>query len=215
MTNNFYNIGHAVWLAETEHDFNKGDTIVMTNRHGKEKEYKIHNLYAPKEKTKSKKNYYSITPIENMNYFERRAERMRNAVENSMKKSDAYYQKSQNGSDFLSLGEPIKIGHHSEKRHRKLIESNNKAMSKCVEFDKKAKSQSERLEYYESMKDSINLSNPESLEFYQDSLIALKENHKFLKDNPEARRHSFELTYAKKAVNECEKKIELAIKLWS
>ena len=106
MTNKFAKYCPNVWLAQTGQDFNKGDEIIMTNKYGKEKPYLIHNLVIPKAKARDKiSNYYSITPIEDKNYFERRAERMKNAIANSIKKSDEYYQKSQNGSDFLSLGE--------------------------------------------------------------------------------------------------------------
>jgi hypothetical protein len=214
MTNKFYGIGKNVWLAQTLEDYNKGDIIIMTNRHGKEKEYKIHNLYSSKERSRSGHNYYSITPIEDKNYYERKAERMEQAIKNSLKKSDEYYEKSNKGSDFLCLGEPIKIGHHSEKRHRKLIESNHKAMGKCIEFKDKAQEQIYKLEYYESMKDHIDLSMPDSLEFYQNSLETLEQKHKFLKDNPKERSHAFSLAYAKKEVKECKERIELAIKLW-
>lgn len=57
---------------------------------------------------------------------------------NAEKRGDAYYERSQEGKDFLSLAEPIKIGHHSEKRHRALIERTQNAFRKFVEENKKA-----------------------------------------------------------------------------
>ena len=39
--------------------------------------------------------------------------------------------------------------------------------------------------------------------------------HEFYKQNPGKREHSFSLTYAKKAVNEAEKNLEIAKKLWA
>ena len=42
-----------------------------------------------------------------------------------------------------------------------------------------------------------------------------KEKHQELKDKPELRTHAFSLTYAKKAVNELEKKVKLAELLWA
>lgn len=56
-------------------------------------------------------------------------------------KSNEYFEASQEGRDFLSLAEPIKVGHHSEKRHRALIERNWSRMGKSVEFSEKAESQ--------------------------------------------------------------------------
>lgn len=50
------------------------------------------------------------------------------------------------GSEFLSLGEPIKVGHHSEKGHRALIERNWNRMEKSVEFAEKAKEAGQKAE---------------------------------------------------------------------
>ena len=61
-----------------------------------------------------------------------------NSAANHAKKSNDYYNASNEGKEFLSIGEPIKIGHHSEKRHRALIERNWNRMGKSVEFEKKA-----------------------------------------------------------------------------
>jgi hypothetical protein len=45
--------------------------------------------------------------------------------------------------------------------------------------------------------------------------IKAKMTHEFYKQNPDKREHSFSLTYAKKAVNEAEKNLEIAKKLWA
>ena len=41
------------------------------------------------------------------------------------------------------------------------------------------------------------------------------QEHECYKRNPDKREHSFSLTYAKKAVNEAEKNLEIAKKLWA
>ena len=56
---------------------------------------------------------------------------------------------------------------------------------------------------------------PESLEFYEFELEKAKAKHEGLKNGTIPRSHSFSLTYAKKEVNEIEKKLKLAQKLWS
>ena len=56
---------------------------------------------------------------------------------------------------------------------------------------------------------------PESVEYYDYELEKAKMKHEFYKNNPEKREHSFSLTYAKKAVNEAEKNLKLAQKLWA
>lgn len=55
---------------------------------------------------------------------------------------------------------------------------------------------------------------PESLEFYEYQLEEAKEYHEGLKSGKYKREHSFSLTYAKKKVNELNKKVELAKRLW-
>ena len=88
-------------------------------------------------------------------------------------------------------------------------------MGKCVEFSDKAKEYESRAEYWEKQSNIINLSMPESLEYYEFELEKAKETHEDLKNNPEKRNHSFSLTYAKKHLNEIGKKFEIAKKLWN
>jgi len=71
-----------------------------------------------------------------------------------------------------------------------------------------------RAEYWERRKSIINLSMPESLEFYEFELEKAKAKHEGLKNGTIERGHSFSLTYAKKEVNELEIKIKTAKKLW-
>ena len=65
-------------------------------------------------------------------------EKYSDASSNSIKKSNERMNAAQEGREFLSLGEPIKVGHHSEHRHRALIERNNNRMDKSMEHYQKA-----------------------------------------------------------------------------
>lgn len=116
--------------------------------------------------------------------------------------------------DFLSLGEPIKVGHHSEKRHRKAIDDAWNNMGKSVEFSDKAAEHERIAKYWEEKANTINLSMPESIDFYEHKLEKAKEYHEGLKSGKYPREHSYSLAYAKKAVNEAKKNYELAKKLW-
>lgn len=87
-------------------------------------------------------------------------------------------------------------------------------MRKCVEESNKAENYSNKADYWEKMADKINLSMPESIEFYSVLLEKQKEYHEGLKSGKYPRRHSYSLTYAKKDVNETEKKLAIAKKLW-
>ena len=116
--------------------------------------------------------------------------------------------------EFLSLGEPIKVGHHSEKRHRKAIDDAWNNMGKSVEFSDKAAEHERIAKYWEEKANTINLSMPESIDFYEHKLEKAKEYHEGVKSGKYPREHAYTLTYAKKAVNEAQKNYELAKKLW-
>ena len=203
-----------VFLAKCSQQYSKGDIINVTTKYGKENESIVFNLIGQKDGFY----YYSIVRADGFNaqeFARKKAERLLNASSNAENKSNQYYEASKEGKDFLVLGEPIKVGHHSEKRHRALIERNLNRMAKCVEFDKKAKEYESRADYWKAKESTINLSMPESIDYYEYKLEVAKEKHEMYKNNPEKREHSFSLTYAKKEVNEMAKNLELAKKLWA
>lgn len=68
--------------------------------------------------------------------------------------------------------------------------------------------------YWEEKANTINLSMPESIDFYEHKLEKAKEYHEGVKSGKYPREHAYTLTYAKKAVNEAQKNYELAKKLW-
>jgi len=203
-----------VFIAKCDGKHEKGSTIQLTTKYGKEHDCIVFNHLGDKEGF----SYYSIVRADGFNVQEwakRRAEKLQNAAANSEKKSTQYYEASNEGRDFLALGEPIKVGHHSEKRHRALIERNHNRMGKSVEFSKKAEDQKARAEYWAGKANTINLSMPESLEYYEFKLEEAKAKHEGLKNGTIERSHSFSLTYANKDVKELEKKIKLAQRLWA
>jgi len=180
-----------VFVAKCPDAHQKGDVIILTSKYGKETEVEIHNLV----KTSEDAYFYSFTRCDGV--------------------SEQYCEAANEGREFLRLGEPIKIGHHSEKRHRALIERNARRMDKSIEEMRKAESYDGKIAYWEQMAGKIDLSMPESLEFFKFELEKAKEKHQELKDKPELRTHALSLTYAKKAVNELEKKVKLAELLWA
>lgn len=202
-----------VFLAKCEEQYQKGDIILVTTKYGKKNECEVHNLILVKDGFY----YYSITRTDGFNSQERakrKAERLESAANRAENISNQYYEASNEGKEFLSLGEPIKVGHHSEKRHRALIERNWNRMAKSVEFSDKAKEYKERAEYWKALEGKIDLSMAESIEYFEYKLEESKERHEGLKSGRIARDHSFSLTYAKKEVNELSKKLEIAKKLW-
>ena len=203
-----------VFLAKCTEKHEKGSTILVETKYGKENECIVFNLIYEKDGFF----FYSIVRADGFNQQEwakKKAERLQNASINAEKKSNKYWEASNEGKDFLVLAEPIKVGHHSEKRHRALIERNHNRMNKAVEFSKKAESYESRIDYWEAKANTINLSMPESLEFYEYKLEQAKAKHEGLKNGTIERSHSFSLTYAKKEVNEAQNNVELSKRLWS
>lgn len=211
--NTYYKLCPNVFLAKCEEKHEKGETILVTTKHGKENESIVFNLIFERDGFY----YYSIVRADGFNVQEwakRKAERRLNWAASADQKSNEYYEKSNKDRDFLSLGEPIKVGHHSERRHRKAIEDAWNNMGKSVEFDEKAREHERIAQYWVNKADTINLSMPESVDYYEHKLTAAKEYHEGLKSGKYPREHSYSLTYAKKSVNEAQKNFDLAKKLW-
>lgn len=203
-----------VFLAKCESKHEKGEVITVETKYGKENESIVHNLIYERGGFF----FYSITRVDGFDAQERakrKAEKYERWAGSRIRKSDEYFEASQEGKDFLSLGEPIKVGHHSERRHRALIARNWARMEKGVENSKKADKHASKAEYWANKANAVNLSMPESIEYFKFKLEEAEKLHKFYKENPDQREHSFSLTYAKKDVNEFKKKLETARLLWA
>lgn len=203
-----------VFVAKCEEIHEKGETILVTTKYGKENECIVFNLV---HRDKEGFYYYSIVRADGFNiqeYAKQKAERYQNWAITAENKSNEYWEASHEGRDFLALAEPIKVGHHSEKRHRALIERNHNRMAKSVEEGKKVEQHESKAEYWNRKANDINLSMPESIEFFEYKVEECKMKHEGLKNGTIEKRHSYSLTYAKKAVNEAEKNLEIAKRLW-
>ena len=199
-----------VWVAECDEEFEKGDVIQLETKYGKEVDCEVYNLVA----SKNGLFYYSVVKIEELSYAERKAEKYQNSSANHNKKSDQYYQASQEGKDFLSLAEPIKVGHHSEKRHRALIERNSNRMDKSMESYNKAQEAARKAEYWESKALDITLALPDCLEYFEYKLAKALEYQQGLKNGTIPKEHSYSLPYATKEVKELKSKVQIAKELW-
>ena len=203
-----------VWIAECDEEYEKGDVIILETKYGKEVECEVYNFLGNTKKDTETKWLYSIVRLEDKSYAERKAEKYNNAAFRNRQKSNDKWKQAEEGKEFLSLGEPIKVGHHSEKRHRALLDRNWNRCEKAVELSNKAKEQESKAKYWEGKAKKITLAVPESLDYFKYRLEEAEKHHKFLKENPEKRSHSYSLTYAKKEVNELNKKVQIAEKLW-
>ena len=211
--NTYHKFCPNVFLAKCDEKHEKGEVIEVTTKYGNENESIVFNLIFEKDGFF----YYSIVRADGFNVQEwakQRAERRRAWAESAERKSKEYFDKSNKDRDFLSLREPIKVGHHSERRHRKAIEDAWNNTDKAVTFSDKATEHESKAEYWDKRANTINLSMPESIDFYEHKLEQAKEFHEGVKSGKYPREHAYTLTYAKKAVNEAQKNYELALKLW-
>lgn len=212
--NTYSKFAPNVFVAKCSERQQKGNTITLTTKYGKEHECIVFNFLHEKDGY----HYHSIVRADGFNvqeYAKQKAERYEKWSNAAKLKSDKKWEESNEGRDFLALAEPIKIGHHSEKRHRALIERNHKRMGKSIELKKKAEAHESKAEYWERKSSTINLSMPESIEYYEYKVEECKELHEGLKSGKYERRHSYSLTYAKKDLNEYIKKLNLSKKLWA
>ena len=211
--NTYHKFAPNVFLAKCTEKHEKGDIIPVTTKYGKENDSIVFNCMGEKDGFF----YYSIVRADGFNVQEhakRKSEKLLGCASNAEKKSGQYYTASGKDHEFLRLAEPIKIGHHSEKRHRKIIEQAQKNATKCVEESKRADQYNQRVKYWEDREDTINESMPESVEYFEFKLEEARKTHEGLKNGTIKRLHSYSLTYAKKAVNDIEKKLKLVKRLW-
>lgn len=202
-----------VFLAKCTEKHEKGEIITLTTKYGKENDCIVFNLIFEKDGFF----YYSIVRADGFNFQEwakRKAEKLETAAVNAAKKSNEYYNKSHKLVEHIPFGQPILVGHHSEKGHRRTLDKSWNAMGKSVEFGDKADDYISRAKFWERKAEFINLSMPESIEFFGEQLEEAQEFHEAMKNGSIPRNHSYSLTYAKKRVNELQKKYDLAVKLW-
>lgn len=203
-----------VFLAKCTEKHEKGTTIPVTTKYGKENLCIVFNLVYERDGYY----YYSIVREDGFDYKQyclNRANRRRNWAASAEKKSDDYFVKSNKDRAFLSLGEPIKVGHHSERRHRKIIKQSWDNMGKSVAFTEKAASHKSTAEYWEDKANIKNLSMADCIEYFEYKLEVAKANHQGMKNGTIERGHSMSLQYAKKEVNDLTDKVKLAKRLWS
>lgn len=203
----------CVYVAECDAPHEKCEVIAVTTQYGKENQCEVHNLVLERDG----KYYYSITRADGFNSQERakrHAERLDSWAKSADGKSIAAYEKSNEAVKDISFGQPILVDHYSAKKHRAALEKSDNAMRSSVEQMHKAEDYRNREEYWKSLEGKIDLSMPESIEYYAHRLEEATRIHTGLKDGSIPREHGMQLQYAKKAVNDAKANYETAVKLW-
>ncbi len=211
MANTYHKLCPNVWVLKTNNTYNKGDITTIENKYGKETEVEIYNLI---NKELQETNYYSFVRIEEKSYYERKVETQEKYAKKNREQAKKYFEKSEEHKEFLSMGEPIKVGHHSENRHRKICDDAWNNLGKSIKTNALAKKQEAKAEYYNNKAKEITLAMPESLEKFKKDLEQAKEIQKIYKEDKTKRPHSYSLSYANKSVKDLTSKVEIAELLW-
>jgi hypothetical protein len=202
-----------VFVAKCEEQHEKGEEIVLTTKYGKENICVVWNFLGAKDGCF----LYSITRADGFNSQERaraNAERYEGWADAARQRSEEAFEKSQKAVEGIPFGQPILVGHHSEGMHRAAIRRSDQAMGKSVEESNKAEAHESKAEYWRRMEGKIDLSMPESIEYFRHKVEEAREYHEGLKSGKYPKRHMYAVTYAKKAVNEAEANLNMAIRLW-
>lgn len=95
---------------------------------------------------------------------EARAERMEDRAERATDEADARHQAADQIASFIPPGQPILVGHHSEKRHRRDLEKIDNHMRKGCEAREKSKHYHRRAEAARRTADRAQLASPAFLD---------------------------------------------------
>lgn len=111
---------------------------------------------------------------------EARAERYREYADNAARRASEAFNASSAAVDGIPLGQPILVGHHSEKAHRRALERSNNAMMRSVRESEKAAYYRQKAEAVES-NDNIYIGDDDAVERLKEKiakLVALQEQMK-------------------------------------
>lgn len=112
---------------------------------------------------------------------DRKEERYTELAEKHGKLSDQYYKTSKQISDMIPFGQPILVGHHSEKRHRRDADRIYTTMGKSVEHSKTEEYYQEKLHNLQS-NTAISSDDPQAIPKLEKKLAGMEECHQQMKD---------------------------------
>ena len=117
------------------------------------------------------------------NYDQRKQNRIKRAeqlADKNAAQSEQLYSKAKEMSSVIPFGQPILIGHHSEKRDRRYREQIHNTFGKAFHAADMAKHYRDKAETIAG-NDAISSDDPEAITKLKNELKHLNENHEFLK----------------------------------
>lgn len=134
----------------------------------------------------------------------RRIERYKELSKKAKEKSEQYSNSNVNRILQIAPGQPILVGHHSERKHRRLIEKARNDIRKSIQEDDKSIFYKNKAETAKNSK-SIYGDDPKAIEKLEDKLERLENEKASIK----ARKHdSWELANIGATIRETKKRIE-------
>lgn len=112
---------------------------------------------------------------------EARVERLEERADIARQNSQSTYDRSRALTEHIPLGQPILVGHHSERRHRNTLDKSWNLMGKSVALSKKAE-ELERRASSAASNSAISSDDPEALEKLRIKLSQLQAAHKTMVD---------------------------------
>jgi hypothetical protein len=116
-------------------------------------------------------------------FEERRQKRIVNAENRALKneaEADSLYNTAKKMADFIPMGQPILVGHHSEKGDRRYREKIHNTFGKSFEKKNKAKYYADKAESIEN-NNAIFSDDPEAVNKLKQKLKSLQEAQEFMK----------------------------------
>lgn len=110
---------------------------------------------------------------------QRRLDAAKDGIERNEAAAEKHFEAADAIANYIPLGQPILVGHHSEKRHRKDIERMHGSMSKGHIALGKAEYYRDRVAAMESST-VISSDDPEAIQKLTDKLEKLTELHEFM-----------------------------------
>lgn len=111
---------------------------------------------------------------------EARAERYRQYADNAERRAIAAFNASSSAVDGIPAGQPILVGHHSERAHRRALDRAHSAMGRSVQESEKAVYYRQKAEAVEN-NDNIYLGDDDAIERLEAKIADLTEVQKRMK----------------------------------
>ena len=110
--------------------------------------------------------------------LEARKERYRETAQRLRDKSSTEFEQSLRAIEQIPMGQPILVGHHSERRHRRDLERSDNAMRRSIEASEKAKHYERRAK---TAGRSISSDDEEAVTKLEQKLAKLEANQAYMK----------------------------------